>query len=121
MSRNGQLMSIDHINLSMPPEAEEVSDQFYRDLLGLTIKPKPEDMTTGRWYSGTGFEVHLGSDPDFTPASQAHPAFRVVELGSLVSRLEEQGIELRKELSGDRLIRVFVFDPFGNRIELISE
>jgi len=120
VSHNAQLMSIDHINLSMPEKAEEVSDTFYRDLLGLSIKPKPDEMTTGRWYSGTGFEVHLGSDPDFAPASRAHPAFRVAELDSLVSALEDQGIEIRKDVSGDKLTRAFVFDPFGNRIELIS-
>ena len=119
MSTTTRLVGIHHVNLSMPPGMEPVADGFYFGLLGLTIKPKPAHMTTGRWYVGPGFEVHLGVDPEFVPAELPHPAFHAVELSSLVEELTSAGVKTDPQFDGGEMKRAFVFDPFGNRIELI--
>ena len=120
MDASTELTGIDHINISMPKGEEAIADRFYVDLLGLVIRPKPRSDAEGRWYVGSGFEVHLGADPDFVPASRAHPAFVVRGLGPLVGEIERFGNEVDKEFEGDKLVRAIIFDPFGNRIELLA-
>jgi predicted enzyme related to lactoylglutathione lyase len=119
MAIKGSLTAVDHVNLSIPPGAEEVADAFYLGIFGLSSRPKPAEIG-GRWYVGSGFEIHLGSDPSFSPASRAHPAFRVVGLADLAERLKAGGAKIDEEYRESRLVRAFTYDPFGNRIELME-
>lgn len=55
----------------------------------------------------------------FRPARKAHPALVVEGLDDLVERLQTGGAPVRHEpLDGHQ--RVYVDDPFGNRIELLE-
>ncbi|HET9691258.1 MAG TPA: VOC family protein [Acidimicrobiales bacterium] len=121
------LVRIDHVQLAMPVGAEEAAEAFYGGLLGLHVVAKPEPLASrgGRWFSAdpadpTAVALHLGADPDFRPATKAHPAIVVVGLDALVGRLGDAGVALRwdDELPGVR--RCHVLDPWGNRIELID-
>jgi hypothetical protein len=58
---------------------------------------------------------------DFRPAKKAHPAFRCCHYESLLGRLRSQGLETieAEDMSGVR--RCHIFDPFGNRIELVAD
>jgi catechol 2,3-dioxygenase-like lactoylglutathione lyase family enzyme len=117
-----RIESLDHVNVAIPAGGEETADGFYRDLLGFELIPKPplQAARGGRWFSYGPVTVHLGVDPDFRAAKTAHPAFRIENLDELAGVLQESGVEVSwdEDLAG--VHRCVVFDPFGNRIELID-
>jgi catechol 2,3-dioxygenase-like lactoylglutathione lyase family enzyme len=117
-----RVVGLDHVQLGMPPARELEADAFYCDILGFVIVPKPEPLASrgGRWYASGQVHVHLGVEHDFRPAQKAHPALRVTDLEQLVSQIDACGAKWRwnQDLPGVR--RVYVDDPFGNRIELIG-
>ena len=64
--------------------------------------------------------LHLGVETPFTPARKAHPAFQVQDLDIVTKQLVLAGLEpvTDQDLPGIR--RVYIHDPFGNRIELLE-
>jgi hypothetical protein len=61
----------------------------------------------------------IGVDTDFRPAVKAHPGLLVSDPGPLIERLCSAGFNvLDDELA--HYHRVYVLDPFGNRIELFE-
>jgi hypothetical protein len=65
-------------------------------------------------------KVHLGVEPDFHPARKAHPAFIVDNLHDLVATLSAAGHRLEEAEPFQGCERIYVDDPFGNRIELLQ-
>ena len=65
-------------------------------------------------------KVHLGVEKDFVPARKAHPAFVVDDLQGLMSSLEKAGYTLAPDAPLEGYDRIFVDDPFVNRIELLQ-
>ncbi|HET6795194.1 MAG TPA: VOC family protein [Acidimicrobiales bacterium] len=116
------LTGLDHVQLAMPRGKEDDARAFYGDLLGLTEVAKPPHLATrgGCWFEGSGLKVHLGVDDDFRPARKAHPAFLVAGLEGLVERLSHAGAVLKQDEPLEGYDRVYVDDPFGNRIELME-
>jgi catechol 2,3-dioxygenase-like lactoylglutathione lyase family enzyme len=112
---------LDHVQLAMPAGGEARAREFYRDLLGIPEIPKPADMAKrgGCWFERGELKVHLGVEADFRPARKAHPGFIVSELLALLARLRSAGYST-EERSVPGYLRVFVDDPFGNRIELME-
>lgn len=113
---------IDHVQLAMPAGQEPVAVAFYEGLLGLPRVPKPEALAGrgGCWFELDAVRVHLGVEEPFRPARKAHPALVVDDLAALIARIVAAGHEVAdaEPLPGQR--RCHVFDPFGNRIELIE-
>jgi hypothetical protein len=71
--------------------------------------------------SNTGdLKVHLGAETDFRSARKAHPAFIVANLHALVTRLQRAGHRAADDEPLEGFARVYVDDPFGNRIELME-
>ena len=116
------LVSIDHVQLAMPPGDEAVARQFYRDLLGMREAPKPPAMAArgGCWFEAHGVRLHLGVEPGFRPARKAHPAICVQGLHPLAERLEAHGAAVRWDTELEGYARFFVDDPFGNRLEFLE-
>jgi catechol 2,3-dioxygenase-like lactoylglutathione lyase family enzyme len=118
------IRSIDHVQIAMPPGGEEQARAFYSGLLGFAEIPKPAALAKrgGAWFRAGDVQLHLGVEADFRPARKAHPAFLVEDLAVLVDRLKAAGAEVdasQPPLEGYR--RVHIFDPFGNRIELMEK
>lgn len=118
------LYAIDHVQVAMPRGAEEAARGFYAGLLGMEEVPKPASLAGrgGVWFQSGAAQVHLGVEQEFRPARKAHPAFLTDDLAALVAILEGAGYAVAKDeppLEGYR--RVHVFDPFGNRIELMEK
>ena len=116
-----KISAIDHVQLAMPAGQEEKARDFYARLLDLREKPKPPELAVrgGVWFENDSVKIHLGIDPEFRPARKAHPALIVSDLAALIARLRGAGFEV----IDDELVRyhrVYVSDPFGNRIELID-
>ncbi len=114
------ILDLHHIQLAMPKGGEDAARRFYVDVLGLSEVDKPEALQGrgGVWFQSGPLRLHLGVDEPFTPARKAHPAFRVADLGVAAALLEEAGVEYRPDIDLPGLQRVYVADPFGNRIEI---
>jgi catechol 2,3-dioxygenase-like lactoylglutathione lyase family enzyme len=115
------IVGIEHVQLAMPPGREVEARAFYSGLLGIPEVPKPAELARrgGAWFEDGAVKIHLGVEADFHPARKAHPALLVHGLEALVERLREAGVEVLEDaLAGH--FRVYVNDPFGNRIELME-
>jgi hypothetical protein len=64
--------------------------------------------------------VHLGVEKNFSPARKAHPAFIVEDLAALTQALTRAGCPVSHDTPLEGYDRIFVDDPFGNRIELME-
>lgn len=94
---------------------------FCCGLLGMTEVQKPDNLSpSGLWLQSGTAHLHIGVDPEFTPARKAHPAFLVSDLAALRKRLEKAGYECRDDKPVEGYTRFFTADPFGNRIELMQ-
>jgi catechol 2,3-dioxygenase-like lactoylglutathione lyase family enzyme len=116
-----RILEIDHVQLAMPPGREDEARSFYSGLLGIPEAPKPSELAKrgGAWFETDGVKIHLGVEADFHPARKAHPALVVDDLQALVGILREAGVEVVADaLAG--YDRVYVSDPFGNRLELME-
>ena len=115
-------LAIDHVQLAAPPGCEQQARQFYVELLGMTEIPKPPLLAArgGAWFASGEVQIHIGVEPDFRPARKAHPALRCHDYETLLSRLRAAGVEVNEvgDIPGVR--RAHIFDPFGNRLELIA-
>ena len=116
------IVGIDHVQLAMPAGREGEARAFYSSLLGLPEVPKPEDLAKrgGVWFESSQVKIHLGVDREFRPARKAHPALIVSDLGGLVSRLRDAGVDIVDDEPLEGYERVYVSDLFGNRIELME-
>ena len=113
---------IDHVQLAMPKGGEDEARRFYGEVLGLPEQPKPPNLARrgGCWFGTEGVVLHLGVEDGFRPAKKAHPALLVEDLPALVDRLGEAGLEVTEDEPLPGYDRVYVADPFGNRIELLE-
>ena len=113
---------IDHVQLAMPRGREDEARAFYSGLLGIPEAPKPPALAArgGVWFERDGLKVHLGVDAEFRPARKAHPAFLVRGLRELAGRLRTAGVEVVDDGLMPGYERVYVADPFGNRLELME-
>jgi catechol 2,3-dioxygenase-like lactoylglutathione lyase family enzyme len=116
------IKGLDHIQLAMPPKREAEARAFYAGVLGIEEAVKPPHLAKrgGCWFERGALKVHLGVEADFRPARKAHPAFIVENLAELVAALERAGHPARSDEPLVGYTRVFVDDPFGNRIELME-
>ena len=117
-----KILSIDHVQLAMPAGREAEARAFYADLLGITEARKPPLLAKrgGCWFERGALKIHLGVDRDFVPARKAHPALIVEDLPSLVAVLRRAGYRVVKDEPLEGYDRVYVDDPFGNRLELME-
>ena len=64
--------------------------------------------------------VHLGVEEGFSPARKAHPALLVADLEALRLRLQGAGVVVVDDEPLPGFDRFYAYDPFGNRVELLS-
>jgi catechol 2,3-dioxygenase-like lactoylglutathione lyase family enzyme len=116
------VLALDHVQIAMPQGREMDARGFYSGLLGLREVAKPASLAKrgGCWFESGSVKLHLGVEEDFRPARKAHPAFLVQGLAELVRRLEAAGHDPKPDRELPDCERVFVHDPFGNRIELME-
>jgi len=116
------IVSLDHIQLAMPHGRENEARAFYTGVLEIPEARKPPNLAKrgGCWFERGSLKVHLGVEGEFRAAKKAHPAFIVEDLQALSERLSKAGFPVRSEEPLEGFTRVYVDDPFGNRIELIE-
>jgi catechol 2,3-dioxygenase-like lactoylglutathione lyase family enzyme len=116
------ILRLDHIQLAIPAGGEDKGRAFYAGLLGFEEVEKPANLAGcgGCWFVAGDVRVHLGVAGDFVAASKAHPAFVVDDLSELRKRLETAGCPVVEDEPLEGYDRFYVYDPFGNRIEMMQ-
>ena len=117
-----QVLALDHVQLAMPAGEEARARAFYTGILGIPETPKPPHLARrgGCWFERGSVKVHLGVKSGFVPAKKAHPALLVQGLHELIEKLERAGFPSQADEPLEGYDRVYVDDPFGNRIELME-
>ncbi len=116
------ILSLDHVQLAIPVGGEARAREFYTGILGLSEVEKPAALA-GRnsiWLAAGPVNLHLGVEPEFHPAKRAHPALVVEGLDEILRSCERAGLPTRSDTSFRGFRRFHVFDPFGNRLELME-
>ncbi len=102
---------------------EKRTRAFYSDVLGLKEIPKPNSLMIngGMWYEIAGIELHIGIEHMGLEKSKRHPAFEVEDLNRVRDYLTNSGVEIKEDIPIPGVKRFSIYDPFGNRIELLEK
>ena len=116
------VLGLDHVQVAIPVGGEERAREFYGGILRFSEVEKPAAMAGRKsiWFVAGAVNLHLGIDAEFRPAKRAHPAFVVDNLDEIVTACEGAGLATKPDVSFSDFRRVHVFDPFGNRLELME-
>jgi catechol 2,3-dioxygenase-like lactoylglutathione lyase family enzyme len=111
-----------HVQLAIPPGGEDVARAFYGGVLGLAEVDKPAVLRArgGCWFTGGGWEVHLGVEPEFVPARKAHPGVLVHDLDDLAAALVAAGRTAGWDPHFPGHRRLYAYDGHGNRLEFLE-
>ncbi len=111
--------AIDHVSVLITDLAK--ARWFYRDVLGLPeiAKPKTFDFVALWFDLGNGDTLHLLQKPQPDTRSPRHFALRVPDIHAAREHFRAHGVEMQETGPIPHCDRFFVFDPDGNRIEII--
>lgn len=114
---------LDHVQLCIPKGKEDEARIFYGEILRLTEIEKPEALKPngGMWYEIGDIQLHIGTEDIAPNKSKRHPAFEVENLKVVVTYLASRGVKLKDDIPIPNIERISIFDPFGNRIELLEK
>jgi catechol 2,3-dioxygenase-like lactoylglutathione lyase family enzyme len=117
------VLALDHVQLAIPDGGEDEARAFYAGLLGFREVDKPQSLAGrgGCWFEAGAVRLHLGVDKSFVPAQKAHAALLVDDLAELRQSLEAASCRVADDVALPGYQRFHVFDPFGNRIELMQK
>jgi catechol 2,3-dioxygenase-like lactoylglutathione lyase family enzyme len=95
---------------------------FYRDVLGLGDKTRPEiPGVPGHWHVVGDQELHLvGAPPRGTPIDSTgnHYCIAVEDIDDAIAELESLGVEYQRAVQGGSTVQIWITDPAGNTLEL---
>ena len=117
------IKQLHHVNVTVPPDLEAATKQFYGSVLGLEELSKPEGTRkSGAWYQIGAAQLHLSIEDGANGLLSArHVCFTVSDLDETQRRLHKAGVEI---IPDDRPLpgahRFYVNDPGGNRIEIVQ-
>ncbi|MCM3124585.1 VOC family protein [Mesobacillus sp. AQ2] len=114
--------AIDHVQLAAPKGTEDQARKFFSGILGFEEIEKPAELKKrgGAWFQFGSCQIHVGAEADFVPAKKAHPAFEVENIEELKKHLSGSGVDYLEDDKLPGANRIYVSDPFGNRIELLE-
>jgi catechol 2,3-dioxygenase-like lactoylglutathione lyase family enzyme len=114
------MVRLSHVNITMPPGAEDKAREFYGKLLGLKEIPKPESIRSrgGVWFDAGGLDVHVSVEENrFGADVRRHFGLECADVDKLRAKLDAAGVKTEEGRPAPWK-RFFVYDPFGNRIEI---
>jgi hypothetical protein len=65
-------------------------------------------------------KIHLGVDKEFRAATKAHPGLLVQGLKVIAEVCRAGGFQVVDDEPLEGYDRIYVYDPFGNRLELME-
>lgn len=115
-----------HFNLRAPQPLLERLRDFYCEVVGLRVGPRPPFRSAGYWlYAGEQDVLHLTAcDADESASRQGrssydHAAFRARDLDACERRLQQLGLPYQKsQVPGGGAVQLFLHDPAGLGVEL---
>jgi catechol 2,3-dioxygenase-like lactoylglutathione lyase family enzyme len=114
-----------HVSVNTGGTSLEDVAAFYREVLGLSDKARPDiPGVPGHWHVVGDQELHLvGAPPRGTPIDSTghHYCVAVDDLDAAVAELEDRGIEYQRAVQGAGTVQIWISDPAGNTIELQQE
>ncbi|HEY3523304.1 MAG TPA: GNAT family N-acetyltransferase [Candidatus Limnocylindrales bacterium] len=119
---SGGIRGIHHVQLAIPRGTEDEARGFWASTLGFEEIDKPPVLAArgGCWFRSGHAEVHLGVEDPFRPSAKAHPGLTVGDIGPLMARLREAGVEVVEDDAFPGYDRFYCLDPFGNRLEFLA-
>ena len=118
-----QILSIHHIQVTIPKEAENAAREFYCQVLGLPEIPKPDSLKAngGFWCQVGDRQLHVGLEDGVDRyRTKGHLAYQVDDLDSWREHLIQHEIKILESIPIPGLARFECRDPFGNRIEVLQ-
>ncbi len=114
-----QVTQIDHVSVLITDV--ERSRRFYRDLLGLKeiAKPRTFDFVV-LWFDLGNQQLHLLHKAQADSRSPRHFALRVADVSAARVYFQKHGVAIQETTPIPGADRFFIFDPDGNRIEIIQ-
>ncbi|HEV7397482.1 MAG TPA: VOC family protein [Pyrinomonadaceae bacterium] len=118
-----QVTKLSHVNITVPPELEEVTKQFYAAVMEIREVPKPPELKArgGAWYQLGEVQLHLSREqrPPDNHASKRHVCYAVRSLSEAEQHFRAAGIEVIPDnLPIPGSPRFYVRDPAGNLLEI---
>jgi catechol 2,3-dioxygenase-like lactoylglutathione lyase family enzyme len=118
------ITQLHHVNVTVPPELEAATKNFYGAVLGLRQVPKPAaSRQSGAWYQIGPTQLHLSvEDEDRGPLSARHICFAVADLVAAEKNFRDAGVEIipdARPVPGTQ--RFYVRDPGGNQLEIVQQ
>jgi catechol 2,3-dioxygenase-like lactoylglutathione lyase family enzyme len=112
--------SLHHAQVFYPPGEEAAARRFYGEGLGLEEIARPGTLRdrAGIWFGAGSGHVHLSADESLGLHPRRHFALRVDDLNAITQHLRTVGARFEKADPIPGWKRIYVFDPFGNKIEL---
>ncbi|HEX2326431.1 MAG TPA: VOC family protein [Chloroflexota bacterium] len=118
-----QFQGVHHVMVGVPPDQKEAAQRYYEDVLGFVPVASPlESAGSGNlwWYECGASELHVALVPDYRANVRPHTAIQVQDLPAFRERLLRHGIETRLDYSYVGCWRIYIVDPWNNRLEFIS-
>ncbi|MBB1162851.1 VOC family protein [Aquariibacter albus] len=115
-----EIQALDHVQLPIPLGGARQARAFYEQALGLVEwrDPRLDQPGVLRYRLGSQ-RLDLCEGAYTGVAPQAHLALQVHALDALHARLQAAGWPVDRQAL-DAQVRLYVEDPFGNRLELIE-
>jgi catechol 2,3-dioxygenase-like lactoylglutathione lyase family enzyme len=117
------ILSVLHVQITIPKGAEDEARAFYCGVLGLVEVPKPDELAGrgGFWLQLGTFQIHVGTEEIPSRAdSKEHVAYEVDDLDGWRVKLQEAGIAVIDGIPIPHCRRFEFRDPFGNRVEFLE-
>lgn len=117
------VVTLHHVNVTVPSELEQQAKEFYGDVLGLERVPKPGgSRPAGAWYQIGPNQLHLSvENENGGPLSSRHICFAVSDLTATENKFRGAGVEIipdPRPTEGNP--RFYVRDPAGNLLEIVQ-
>lgn len=115
-------LGLNHCNLRAHPVMLAQLRDFYCDVIGLCVGPRPPFDNRGYWlYAGSQPVIHLTESVAIEPAPHSfdHIAFSCTELAVFKQRLADYGVAYTESLvPSTTQVQLFLRDPALNGVEL---
>lgn len=117
---NIQFTHIDHVSVLVTDLA--AARAFYVGVMGLEEIPKPKTFDfVALWFRfGDGQTLHLLQKPQPDTRSPRHFALRVPDIAAARAHFRAHNVPMQETGPIPHCDRFFVYDPDGNRIEVIQ-
>ncbi|MGH2366828.1 MAG: VOC family protein [Chloroflexota bacterium] len=118
-----EFVGLHHVMVCVPPDQKEAAKHFYEQVLGFV--PLASPLETGGsgnlwWYECGESEFHISLAPDYHAHVRPHVAIRIKNLPAFRERLQRHGIETQLNFSYADAWRIYLVDPWNNRLEFIE-